>query len=327
MVERMRLIHTNIDGSTKVAHLETDTTVVKRPDNTTLESTLVGLAKASVPVGGSTSQALVKESDEDNDTTWKTLTASDVGAAEAEHGMHVTFDNTILPVTTGATGAFGTANTVSRSDHVHPTGTMLRVVEDEWGQSAITNLIPTTPYWVMSNGAVPTLAYDYDFEATFGYTWEAFSCFFDEGLLTLVRGKTVKFGITTLEGTGCRLEMIVDGTAVGAIYPTNIAKTETVSIPLTATSITLRVIIWDTDKHCKFTGVTLYDKAEEDALKNGASFFMVRKVLRIHLPTTGVAGTLYITEAGDLYLAQQDGSLLPLGGSPAANSTMSVENI
>lgn len=327
MVERMRLIHTNTDGSTKVAHLETDTTVVKRPDNTTLESTLVGLAKASVPAGGTTGQVATKESDDDNDITWKTLTANDVGAAEAEHGMHVTFDDDILPVTTGANGAFGTAETVSRSDHVHPTGTMLRVVEDEWGQSAITNLIPTTPYWVMSNGATPTLAYGYDFEATFGYTWEAFSCFFDEALLTLVRGKTIKFGITTLEGAGSRLELIVDGTAVGTIYPTTIAKTETVSIPLTVSEIILRVIIWNTEKHCKFTGVTLYDKAEEDALKSGTSFFMIRKVLRIHLPKTGVAGTLYITEVGDIYLAQQNGSLLPLGGSPAANSTLSVESI
>lgn len=44
------------------------------------------------------------------------------GKAATSHGTHVTFDSTNKPKMDG-TAAFGTATTVSRSDHVHPTDT------------------------------------------------------------------------------------------------------------------------------------------------------------------------------------------------------------
>lgn len=50
------------------------------------------------------------------------LTYSDVGAAASSHGTHVTFDTSNNPAMDG-TAAKGTATTVARSDHVHPTDT------------------------------------------------------------------------------------------------------------------------------------------------------------------------------------------------------------
>lgn len=47
-----------------------------------------------------------------------TLTASDVGAAEASHGTHVTYGTTATAI--GATASAGSAAAVSRSDHTHP---------------------------------------------------------------------------------------------------------------------------------------------------------------------------------------------------------------
>ena len=49
------------------------------------------------------------------------LTYSDVGAAASSHGTHVTYSTT-TPAMDG-TAAVGTASTVARSDHVHPTDT------------------------------------------------------------------------------------------------------------------------------------------------------------------------------------------------------------
>ena len=50
------------------------------------------------------------------------LTYTDVGAAAASHGTHVTFDTANNPAMDG-TAAKGSATTVARSDHVHPTDT------------------------------------------------------------------------------------------------------------------------------------------------------------------------------------------------------------
>lgn len=56
-----------------------------------------------------------------NDNTWATVTPANIGAAASSHGTHVSFSTT-APVMNG-TAAVGTATTVSRSDHVHPTDT------------------------------------------------------------------------------------------------------------------------------------------------------------------------------------------------------------
>ena len=50
------------------------------------------------------------------------FTLADIGAAATSHGDHVTFDSTNTPKAAG-TAAVGTATTVSRSDHVHPSQT------------------------------------------------------------------------------------------------------------------------------------------------------------------------------------------------------------
>lgn len=56
-----------------------------------------------------------------NDNTWQTVTPANIGAAASSHGTHVSYSTT-NPVMDG-TASVGTANTVSRSDHVHPTDT------------------------------------------------------------------------------------------------------------------------------------------------------------------------------------------------------------
>ena len=56
-----------------------------------------------------------------NDNTWQTVTPANIGAAASSHGTHVSYSTT-APVMDG-TASVGTASTVSRSDHKHPTDT------------------------------------------------------------------------------------------------------------------------------------------------------------------------------------------------------------
>ena len=56
-----------------------------------------------------------------NDNTWQTVTPANIGAAASSHGTHVSYSTT-TPLMDG-TASVGTATTVSRSDHVHPTDT------------------------------------------------------------------------------------------------------------------------------------------------------------------------------------------------------------
>lgn len=56
-----------------------------------------------------------------NDNTWQTVTPANIGAAAASHGTHVTYATT-APVMDG-TATVGSANTVARGDHKHPTDT------------------------------------------------------------------------------------------------------------------------------------------------------------------------------------------------------------
>ena len=170
----------------------------------------------------------------------------------------------------------------------------------------------------MSNGRSPDVWGDYEFEATFTSAWEGFSCFLSEDLLERVKGKTVLFGVNHLTGASSRLELIVDGSVVNYILATTTPAEVEASIPETATSVTLRIIIFsEDDLHCEFTGLYMNDKAEEISnTDDGVEIYLVvRKVLQEKLPATGVSGTIYFTEKGNMYLVKDDGSLLPLAGS------------
>lgn len=212
----------------------------------------------------------------------------------------------------------GGANSVARSDHIHPVGTILKYAENNWSTTGKTNLIPDTNTWIMSNSRSPDVWGGYEFEATFTSAWEGFSCFFSEDLLERVKGKTVLFGVNHLTGASSRLELIVDGSVVNYILATTTPAEVEASIPETATSVTLRIIIFsEDDLHCEFTGLYMNDKAEEISnTDDGVEIYLVvRKVLQEKLPATGVSGTIYFTEKGNMYLVKDDGSLLPLAGS------------
>lgn len=56
-----------------------------------------------------------------NDNTWATVTPANIGAAASSHGTHVSYSTT-APVMDG-TASVGSASTVARSDHKHPTDT------------------------------------------------------------------------------------------------------------------------------------------------------------------------------------------------------------
>lgn len=214
----------------------------------------------------------------------------------------------------------GGSSSVARADHVHPLGTMLKFAENNWSSGGMTNLLPDTNRWVMSNGRTPDVWSGYAFEATFTSAWEGFSCFFDADLLEDVRGKTVKFGVEHLKGASSRLELIVDGNVANYVLASKAAVSAEASIPQTATEVTLRIIIFSADDlHCEFDGVYLYDKAEEERANDDGReiYFAVRKVRQEKLPSSGVSGTLYITEKGNLYLAGDGGALIPLAGSEA----------
>ena len=63
-----------------------------------------------------------------NDNTWQTITPSNIGAAASSHGTHVSYSTT-APVMDG-TASVGSASTVARSDHKHPTDTSRAAASD-----------------------------------------------------------------------------------------------------------------------------------------------------------------------------------------------------
>ena len=68
-----------------------------------------------------------------NDNTWQEVTPDNIGAAKASHGTHVSYSTT-APVMDG-TASVGSAGTVARSDHKHPTDTS-RASKSEFDQLA-----------------------------------------------------------------------------------------------------------------------------------------------------------------------------------------------
>lgn len=212
----------------------------------------------------------------------------------------------------------GSSTSVARADHVHPVGTALKYAENNWKKAGNTNLLPDTNTWVMSSGRVPDAWGGYEFEAVFTSAWEGFSCFFSGEALEEIRGKGVVFGVDFLEGASSRLELIVDGNVVNYILQSETAAFAEAMIPETASEVTLRIIIFSADDlHCRFAGVYMHDKDEEiKADDDGEELYLsVRKVLQARLPKSGTGGTLYLTEKGNIYLAGDDGALLPLAGS------------
>lgn len=63
-----------------------------------------------------------------NDNTWQTVTPANIGAATTNHGTHVSYSTT-APVMDG-TASVGSASTVARSDHKHPTDTSRAAASD-----------------------------------------------------------------------------------------------------------------------------------------------------------------------------------------------------
>ena len=63
-----------------------------------------------------------------NDNSWQTVTPANIGAAAASHGTHVSY-STANPVVDGTASA-GSADTVARSDHKHPTDTSRAAASD-----------------------------------------------------------------------------------------------------------------------------------------------------------------------------------------------------
>lgn len=220
----------------------------------------------------------------------------------------------------GKSAYAGGSDSVARADHVHPIGGKLKFAENNWNTGGLTNLLPDTNTWIMSNGKAPDVWGSYSFEATFTGAWEAFSCFFDSDLIAKVKGKIVEFGVEKLVGASARLETVVDGSALNYILQTDSAAKVQVSIPASATSVTLRIIIFSADDlHCEFNGVYLNDPQEEVSKSDeGDTIYLeVRKVTQSKIPKKGVSGSVYITEKGNLYFARDDGMLIPLAGSKA----------
>ena len=208
-------------------------------------------------------------------------------------------------------------------EYVHGERNILSLYEqdlDNWSQSGYTNLLPDTDTWTMSSGLTPTTWGNYEFEATFQGAWEGFSCFFSAALVTALQGKTIEVGVDYLTGDSARLELIVDGSVVNYLLATASADSFRVAIPAAASSVTLRIIIFNsTDLHCKFEGVHLYDPSEEVTRPDEGQviYLALRKVRQANLPAVGTSGTLYITEQGNLYLADDNGALIALAGSTA----------
>lgn len=88
-------------------------------------------------------------------STKPTYTYDEVGAAASSHGTHVTFSTT-KPVVDG-TAAVGTATTVARSDHKHPTDTTRAAASD---LTALQTLVGTTAVATQINTAISGITPD-----------------------------------------------------------------------------------------------------------------------------------------------------------------------
>lgn len=187
----------------------------------------------------------------------------------------------------------------------------LKIIENDWGNLGVNNILPTTNNWIMSNGKSPTLANGYNFSAVFTSVWEAFTCFFDEDIINSIKGKTMKIGVNKLISSSCRLELVVNNNSVVEINNTLNPFSVEYTFPVDIQSASLRVICFSNtyDLSCSFEGVYMYDSSEEDSEN---VYFQVRLKLQNNLPTIGIKGSFYITEQGKIYFTGADGNLLSL---------------
>lgn len=118
-IRKCRLIKQMEDGSHDTIHMETDSTIVQRPDGSSVEAALAALnAKPHLPSGGAASQVLAKKSAMAYDAGWvdpvavRLITARKIQVNLAS-GTGDTFDGTrdilpgvsgVLPVGHGGTG-------------------------------------------------------------------------------------------------------------------------------------------------------------------------------------------------------------------------------
>lgn len=84
-----------------------------------------------------------------NDNTWQTVTPANIGAAAESHGTHVSYSAT-NPEMDG-TASVGSASTVSRSDHKHPTDTSRAAASD---LSALQQLVGDTAVSTQIDSAI-----------------------------------------------------------------------------------------------------------------------------------------------------------------------------
>lgn len=88
-----------------------------------------------------------------NDNTWQVVTPANIGAAAANHGTHVSYSTTD-PVMDGSASA-GSASTVARSDHKHPTDTSRAAAS---ALSALQSLVGDTAVSTQISNAIASKA-------------------------------------------------------------------------------------------------------------------------------------------------------------------------
>lgn len=218
----------------------------------------------------------------------------------------------------GETVSTGNSITVPRADHVHPIGNKLKYAENAWPRGDEGNYCPDTSQWVMSNGRSPTKSGNHDFEATFTSAWEDFHVDLSKEQISAIHGQTIVYGVTSFTGANAQLEIDVNGGWGSSFTQSSGALSAEYSVPASVSSMKIRLVVTGAaDLHAAFTGVyiRLKDAPASADSDEEVLFLQVRKVAADKLPESATPGTLYITEAGDLYLGKDDNSLLALAGS------------
>ena len=122
-----------------IAHLADTTSHITSTERTTWN----GKANASHGNHVPTTQTADNATFLRNDNTWQKVTPANIGAAASSHGTHVSFSTT-APVMDGTASA-GSASTVARSDHKHPTDTSRAAATHTHTKSQITDFPTSLP--------------------------------------------------------------------------------------------------------------------------------------------------------------------------------------
>lgn len=103
-----------------------------------------------------------------NDNTWQIVTPANIGAAASSHGTHVSYSTT-APVMDG-TASVGSASTVARSDHKHPTDTSRAAASD---LAALSGLVGDKKVSEQISEALPTKTSELTNDSGFAVTLES----------------------------------------------------------------------------------------------------------------------------------------------------------